>query len=225
MGEAPIGTPALKGINMSALPPSELLPGPQMMSLGFSLAALAFAETDEELAERLGKLTDDAREVREKFAALRDACHQLEDAAAKADTTQLRLLLDGLLALERGLVNAAEALDGILRKTTWGGYGSVLLFHKELTNEYLPLIRELRLRTICVIAERANVAGVNILEISDEFRETFRKASFDETGGWQETAYILANIEGAKSLSRSVESIATDRTEEIMPAPADGRVA
>lgn len=216
---------------MSALPPNELIPGPQMMSVGFSLAALAFAETREELREHLGKFQEAAEEVRAIFVTLRAACDEFEGAAFETDASQLRLLLDKLIDLERGLFNAKNTLVGLSGKerlkalfNRFGlkGHSSIREFSKELSNEFIPFVRDLRLRTICVIAERARVAGIIVLDVSDDFREAFRKAPLDETKGWQETAYVLANVEAAESLSASIKSASRDRTEEILLAPTDG---
>ena len=83
-----------------------------------------------------------------------------------------RALLERLLLKEQLEANVAE---------------KVRRFTKEINDEFKPFIRELRLQTICVIAERASVAGVPVIDVSDEFRKFFKEASVEETEGWQET--------------------------------------
>jgi len=203
---------------VSSLPPGDLIPGPQMMSVSFSLAGLALAETREEKTDETAKLEKAADELRAGFAHLRKSCDEMI-IANPTDHTELRSLLDKLIFVEKGLINVPKLLERLLLKEQLEANVAekVRRFTKEINDEFKPFIRELRLQTICVIAERASVAGVPVIDVSDEFRKFFKEASVEETEGWQETAYILANIEGAKRLAHSIAS--DPETEDVLSAP------
>ena len=183
---------------MSALPPGDLIPGPQMMGVGFSLVGMAFADNQAELSEFIQKFEELANSVRASFASLRGVVGELEKAVAEADATSLRALLDRLLETEKSLCEADETLVRLLGKkrftATLNKYGlasrgtGIRQFSQETSGEFIPFIRDIRLRTICAIAERASAAGIKVMEASEDFRAAFRSAELNETEGWQETA-------------------------------------
>jgi hypothetical protein len=214
---------------MSALPPGEMTPGPQMMSVGFSLAGMALADTRKTLAEALRRFDEAATAVRNIFDASPGASERFDLELTAAGTAKLRQWLDYAFGLESGFAQARESLATMLanwrfktalNKYRLTGYAKVTRFQKELVEQFIPAIRETRLRIICTIAERASGAGVHVLDASEDFRKEFTRATLKETEGWQETAYILANIDGARSLSESIKSAALDRTEEFLSVPA-----
>jgi len=201
-----------------------------MMSVGFSLADMAVAETRPELEGAKARFEDVADGARETFRALREISEGMEEAAVGAPFSILRRLLDELLSAEQLLQVADKCLTALLTNervksnfTRFGldGYASLKRFAKDSVDDFAPLIRDLRLRLICVIAERASASGVEVISASDEFRRMFRDASLDDTTGWQETAYLLANVEGARVLAASINQASLDERDELLSPPSD----
>lgn len=207
---------------MSALPPTELIPGPQLMSIGFSLAGAMSARTRESVATRLAEFTASASEVRAMFHQLRASTADDSAMIAPVDAAQIRIALDRLLQFEHALLEADETLerlleDGrlqqLLNEFALSGIAEVRAFKHALKAEFLPSLRESRLHAIFLVAERAQAAGLDVLDLPADFPEQFRKASLAETQSWQETAFLLADIESARRLSESMASASADRTD------------
>jgi hypothetical protein len=218
------------GFSMSMLPPADLIPGPEMMSVGFSLADMAVAETGPELEGAKARFEELADRVRGSFRELGEISEGMEEAAVDAPFAILRTLLEKLLSAERSLQVADNSFTALLVKervksnfTRFGldGYAGIRRFATDIVNDFAPLVRELRLRLICVIAERASAAGVDVIAVSDEFRRMFRQAHLEETTGWQETAYLLANVEAARILAASIDEAGLDPAERLSVPPSD----
>lgn len=216
---------------MSALPPGDLTPGPQMMSVGFSLAGIAVADTRKRLAEALRRFDDAASGVRRMFDRSPGANAKFEAQLVAAEPDTLRMWLDRALVLEEAFAEAGGAFAALLARARakvvlnkYGlmGYSKVSGFSRELRSKLIPAIREMRLRIICNIAERANKAGVHVLDTTGDFCGMFRAITLEETKGWQETAHILANLKAAKALNDSISAAHVDKTEEFSSAP-DGQ--
>lgn len=217
---------------MSALPPTELIPGPQLMSVGFSLAGAVSARTRENVAASLHVFTTAAAEVHVMFRQLRAASSDGDGAATQVDAARIRIVLDQLLQCERALLEAngiltrllAEGrLQGLLDKFALPGIADVRAFKQSLESEFLPLLRDLRLHAIWLVADRAHSAGLNVLDLPADFSEQFRRASLADTESWQETAFLLADLENARQLSDSIASAPLDHTEAFEKASVTGR--
>ncbi len=209
---------------MSVMLPADLLLDRSMMGLSLSLADLALAETEEEFVAVLAAFHDVVQSVREPFAEMRHLGEALEDSLANASVAELRQLLDNLLEIEQDIASVAAVMDRYLRNARVIGIlsatdGATLSLARrmlaDMQNEYAPLVRDQRSRTICFIAERACAAGVAVMDCSEDFPAIFQAASMQETGGWQETAWLLADIDGARRLSESIASCSADRTEDL----------
>lgn len=216
---------------LSALPPTELIPGPQLMSVGFSLAGAVSARTRDRVTICLTEFASAATEVRTMFRQLRAAVRDEPATDASVNATQIRIVLDRLLQFEHALPEADETLsrllaDGrlqqVLDEFALPGIADVRAFKQALKTEFLPLLRDLRLHAICFAADQARAAGVNVLDLPADFAEQFRNASLAETESWQETAFLLADVENARRLSESIVSAALDRTEAFEPASLTG---
>jgi len=219
---------------MSFLSPNDLIPGPQMMSVGFSLAGIAVADTRRSLSEALRKFEAAAAGVRILFSHSKAESDNLDHVLAIATTSELRAWLDCALQLETELSEASGLLTALLEsgrfraslnKFGLTGYAKVARFSKELGNEFAPFVRDLRLRAIRAVAKNAASAGIDVLDVTGDFDDMFRSASLEETRAWQETAYILANVESARKLTESMRATATDRSDEVSNRFADQSVS
>jgi len=94
----------------------------------------------------------------------------------------------------------------------------ISVFFQELSDDYLRFVRESRLKIISFVATNARNHGLHVIEISDDFLQMFLRAPIEETEGWQETAHLLADIEDAKRLDRSIKSAGRDHTDDIVAA-------
>ena len=214
---------------MSALPPSELMPGPQMMSVGFS-SALALSETNEEVEETVTKLREALRNSRERFLELQDWCDANSALFTADDFSSVRESLRQFLDLERALTTATDLIGGFVAKKRFKvavnlserlrtEADSVLLEARDhLAQDILPWIRDVRLRLILAIIEKARSSGLVVLDDSEGFRAMFMSAPLEETEGWQETAHLMANVQGARLLNNAI--ISERVTDGLLSPPA-----
>lgn len=210
---------------MTALSANALLPAPQMMSMAFSVTEVVTAENAEELAQAL-------RALRESIDVLRNAFGKAKKAAAVAaepheqTVAELRGALDSFLVLEQAMSRARNLLaKGLHRddvRASLSGpdvplsYRELVDFLKDLDDDYLRFVRECRLALIMTVASRAQRSGLNVLDASGDFVEAFRNATIEETEGWQETAYLLADVDYATALDQSMKSASQDRSHDLV---------
>ena len=203
---------------MSVIVSDDLLPGPPMERLGFSLAGMASAGTPDQATAAAAAVLGAAEGLRVGFAALRTNRDRLVHDTGAAEPSRVRELLDRALEAERHLTDAVVLLRCFVAKAgaAHGQSDAARLrdFADELDAEFLPLMRALRADVICVIAERARGAGLDVIDPSPDFRRGFAAAPLAETESWQETAWLLADLDQAKALSASMRSAATDRTRQ-----------
>lgn len=219
---------------MSALPPLDLLHAPQLASLGFSLAGLALAESAEEIeaaADEFDLLLSDLSPI---LAELRSLSDGLDEADLGDAPGKVRAVLDSALAVEHRFSDLRNGLDRVLHRPPSYSLSEALgpesaarlrAAERQISQEFIPTVREVRLRIICAVAQRAKSADINVFDPSEAFCVMFRNATLPETESWQETAYILVNTEAAKRLSESIRSVSIDKTEQIASAFPDTRSA
>lgn len=206
---------------MNAILPGDWRPDAEMMGLSLCLTSLALAGTSEEARTRFAALHSASDGLRAGLAAIASDLAIIDRAIAAPDLSTIRALLDGMLDVERGLARLSglleEALTKPMLKALPDGSQAENPFRllDEIRLDFLPAIRDIRLRTICEIAMRASHAGVDVIPVSDGFRAMFRLATIEDTEGWQETAFILADIETARSLTWSIASSSHDKTEDF----------
>jgi hypothetical protein len=211
---------------VNALPSGDLIPGPVMVSVGLSVTTLALAEGHDELAVALEHFGRSVGDVRDAFADIRAIGNDWVSAPKALDSTVRRSLLDKLLAAEKMTSDVHEGTARMLsrkefRHTLYQSglpdIDAVDVFVGEL-NATKKLLRGLRLRLICDIADQARTAGLLVFETSDEFRAAFLSASLEETESWQEMAHLLADPENAKRLEEAIRGSGVD---EIRTPPGD----
>lgn len=197
---------------MNTLPSGDLIPGPVMVSVGLSVTTLALAEGPDELAVALERLGRSVGDVREALADFRAISNDLVSAPGASDSTARRSLLERLLAAEKMISDVHEGTARMLsRKEFWRALrqtglpeiDAVDAFVDEL-NATKKLLRGLRLRLICDIADQARATGLPGFDTSDEFRAAFLSAPLEETESWQEMAHLLADPENAKWLEGAI---------------------
>jgi hypothetical protein len=206
------------------------MPGPQMMSVGFS-SALALSETNEEVEGTVTKLREALQNSRERFAELQDWCDANSALFIAADDfSTVRERLRQFLDLERAFTTATDLIGGFVAKKRFNvaknlseglrtEADSVLLEARDhLAKDILPWLRDVRLRLILAIVEKARSSGLVVLDDSEAFHATFMSASLEETEGWQETAHLMANVEGAKLLNNAI--ISERVTDGLLSPPA-----
>ena len=147
---------------------------------------------------------------------------------ARCTPAELRGSLDVLLEAEQFGTKLHHGLRGLLGHQRFRAifadatlpltYGEVSEFARELSDDYLASVRESRLKIISFIAANARDHGLNVIDVTDDFRQMFLTAPIEETEGWQETAYLLADVEDAKLLDQSIKSAVRDRTDDIVAA-------
>jgi hypothetical protein len=199
-----------------------------MMSMAFSITGAATADTETELRKSLKKVAEAAHAFR---VAIKTVPPLSSDGKSftggspdspPADQNQLRVALDSVLAMEHLLVRLRTDIGSLIRRKKFRETMAVPNlpfsigdFRKLLTDlsSYVSMMRRIRLILILDIAHRAAAVGVNVIDTSDEFAAEFLSMPLKETEGWQETAFILANVEGAKRLHESIHSSFEDKTE------------
>ncbi len=144
---------------MSVIVSDDLLPGPPMERLGFSLAGMASAGTPDQATAAAAAVLGAAEGLRVGFSALRTNRDRLVHDTGAAEPSRVRELLDRALEAERHLTDAVVLLRCFVAKAgaAHGRSDAARLrdFADELDAEFLPLMRALRADVICVIAERA----------------------------------------------------------------------
>ena len=195
-----------------------------MMSVAFSLTGAATAESDAALKKSLKKARDAIASVRTAMTRLRViSAGGAKPGHLAARPDEFRLGLETFLMFENELTAARDALSLLLRgkkfrhamscKALAFGYPEIQAFVTEIASDYIPLIRQLRLALIWEIGLRAEAAGMRVIDLSAAFRRSFLSAPLRETTGWQETAFLLADIEAAARLDRSIRAPAHERME------------
>ena len=101
---------------MSVFQPTDLLPGPQMLSVAFSLTGAATADTAAEFRQTLGKLGEALDGFRVAVDNFRHRASALKTALPDYTPAQLRSALDMLLAAEQEGHECILFIDAVLGK-------------------------------------------------------------------------------------------------------------
>jgi hypothetical protein len=199
-----------------------------MISVGFSLTDFALASDQAESVIALERFDHSVQRLREAFADIRALGHEIASANAALDPAATLTLLEKFLAAER---MAAEQQDGTTRILSRKGFqrslhqaggpereAAIRAFLGDLETTR-TLLRELRLRLICQIAQQARSAGLDGIDTSDSFRTHFLRAPIEETESWQETAHLMADPENAKRLEAAIRDPGAAATASIETPP------
>jgi hypothetical protein len=212
---------------VTALSAKELIPGPEMISMAFSITETAMANAQPEFRKALKGLKEEIVRFRRMFAEARVSINdaELKNPDKFPSSGDVRDAMATLLYMEQNSIRLSGMLRSVIVRKNMRvrlgrpglplTYRDLVEFSKELNKEWLPFVRNARLTMICGVASRARENGVVVIDLTSEFRDAFMRASIEETEGWQETAYFLADVEDAKLLDQSIRSIAHDHTDDL----------
>jgi hypothetical protein len=220
---------------MTVWPGSPSIVGPELMSLGFSQANKAMADSEPEMSGTLANQSAARGRLRIVFdglvEALTGAGSQPAWLTADLSARDLRGFLDALAQLEHAMLNFEPcAITPSERKTfqdlvAKDGLSAEMPSMEEfltwLYETSQPYIRERRLDLIERVGRRAKSAQIDLLpDDVAAFRAAFMSAPFADTLAWQEMAHLAASPANARRLADTIAASARDRSEEIIRVPA-----
>jgi hypothetical protein len=191
-----------------------------MMGFGMSVAGVALADGQTEVREAIDRVRTSIERLRTTFDDSRPRLNAYNGTLTSETPAQLREFLSSTAGFEEGLADLADTIghgmtpafqarvnlvsDGTI-------FCEILSIIKDIRTDYIPVVRRVRLVTIKGIYRRAHESGVPNAELPKNFDEDFMAFAPSETNAWNETAYLMCDLDYLRDLIVSGQSEAIDR--------------